>query len=388
MKLIAIIISWLTIVGCQAKSDGFIIKGELEGAPENEWIFLTDAKQRVYYDSVQIKKGRFEFRGKLDSPELRNIVFYKDPAQRVYGWANILRFPVYLDNSEVHIAIPFAEMPSKLDKKTPASLRVEGSATHDLFATYIQQVEPLNLKYEEVFDRYCQVYYRKKGSEEDMVKCVKEMDAIRDSIYYRGVDFIREHGDSPVALYVVGNLAVERYGRADARKILEFFPPQVRASEAGKQVEDVLAGKPLYINDAMPDFTVLDVDLQERKLSEYVKKGRYTLVEFWASWCGPCRHDIPHLKETYKRFHDKGFDIVSVSIDDDTAKWQKALKEERMAWTQVCGAKGQKFDKECVQMFGVSGVPSGFLIDPDGKVVHMTARGGWLDTKLMELFGR
>ena len=76
MKLIAIIISWLTIVGCQAKSDGFIIKGELEGAPENEWIFLTDAKQRVYYDSVQIKKGRFEFRGKLDSPELRNIVFY------------------------------------------------------------------------------------------------------------------------------------------------------------------------------------------------------------------------------------------------------------------------------------------------------------------------
>lgn len=98
----------------------------------------------------------------------------------------------------------------------------------------------------------------------------------------------------------------------------------------GKQFEKTLIGKPLYVNDMMPDFLVLDINLNEKKLSEYVHKGRYTLVELWASWCGPCRYDIPYLKETYKRFHEKGFDIVSVSIDDDMDKWKSAVSREGM----------------------------------------------------------
>ena len=137
----------------------------------------------------------------------------------------------------------------------------------------------------------------------------------------------------------------------------------------------------------MPDFLVMDINSNEKKLSECVHKGRYTLVELWASWCGPCRHDIPHLKETYKRFHEKGFDIVSVSIDDEMDKWKSAVSREGMEWTQVCGAKGVKYGKECMQAFGVNAVPSGFLIDPQGKVIDVAARGGWLNMKLIELFG-
>ena len=79
--------------------------------------------------------------------------------------------------------------------------------------------------------------------------------------------------------------------------------------------------------------------LKKVKLSGILRKGHYTLVELWASWCGPCRADIPHLKETYERYHGKGFDMVSISIDDDTDAWLKAVKEEGMAWTGLRGER-------------------------------------------------
>lgn len=388
MKVVVVLMSLLTFFSCQTKTDGYVIKGELEGAPENKWLFMMDAAQRVYYDSVQLKDGRFEFRGKLDAPELRYIVFYKDPTQRFYGWENILAIPVYLENAEVRVRVPFAEMPSKLSKEMPGSLRVEGSGSHDLYREYMQVVEPLNVRYNEKFDQYRQVYYRGKGTEEEVIRSIEELDANRDSVYRYGVDFIVKHGDSPIALYVAEKLPVERYGKDDVQKILKSISASVRAGENGKRVEEILSGKPLYINDAMPDFLVQLPDQGQKMLSECVKKGRYTLVEFWASWCTPCRHDIPHLKETYKRFHDKGFDIVSVSIDNDTTKWKKALGEEKMSWTQVCGAENEGHRKKGMILYGANSVPRGFLIDPDGKVIHMTARGGWLNKKLIELFGK
>ena len=110
------------------------------------------------------------------------------------------------------------------------------------------------------------------------------------------------------------------------------------------------------------------------------------LVELWASWCGPCRADIPHLKETYERYHGKGFEMVSISVDDDTNAWLKAVKEEGMPWTQACGVNGKGYDKECLNLFGVRGVPSCVLIDGNGKVLSTSCRGGWLNKTLATLY--
>ncbi len=386
MKWMIIIWGLLSLVGCQGKPEGFVIKGEFQGAPENEWVYLTNMGQTVYYDSVQLKKGHFEFKGEMDYPELCCLTYFKDPSQRVYGWNKIMVLPVYVENSTIQVSLPFSELPSKLEKKVPDNLRVEGSRSYDLYAEYKKRVTPFVVKNDSLFDAYRHVYYYKKGTEEDVFRCVRGMDAMRDSIFAVGVEFIRKHQESPVALYVAKSLQVRAYDREKAKEVVGLLPENVKTTPKGQQAMEALLEQPLYVGDVLPDFDVLNVDLQTVRLSTLLKKGHYTLVELWASWCGPCRADIPHLKETYQRYHEKGFEMVSISIDDDMEAWQKAVKEEDMPWTQVCGANGKSYDKECMNLFGVSGVPSCVLIDKEGRVISTNARGGWLNEKLATLF--
>ena len=386
MRTIIILFSLWVMIACQAKQEGYVLKGDLVGAPDGDWVFLTDMNQKVYYDSVQLQNGKFEFKGKLESPKLYAVTYFKDPTQRVYGWNNILTVPVFMENAEVHFSIPFSDMPSKLEEAMPISLQITGSRSHDLYAAYRKDVVPLILKDDSLFNAYRQVYYYKKGTEEDVFRCVREMDEVREAIFDAGVDFICEHADSPVALYVAGTLKVSVYGRERAEQIAASLPVDVKMTQEGEQTVEWLLHRPLYKGDILPDFEVLTTDLDTVKLSTLLKKGHYTLVELWASWCGPCRADIPHLKETYERYHDKGFEMVSISIDDDAEAWLKAVKEEAMPWKQVCGANGKSCDKECMQLFGVTGVPSCVLIDGNGKVISMNARGGWLNEKLSTLF--
>lgn len=296
--------------------------------------------------------------------------------------------PIFVENSIIRISLPFSELPSKLQKKVPENLRIEGSNSHGLYAKYKKRVIPFTLRNDSLFEAYRQAYYYKKGTEDDVFRCVRGMDTIRDRAFAAGVEFIREHRTSPVALYVAKNLQVRAYTRERAKQVAELFPETVKATSEGQQTIKKLLEQPLYVGDILPDFDVLNTDLQTVKLSTLLKKGHYTLVELWASWCGPCRADIPHLKEIYQHYHEKGFEMVSISIDDDKEAWLKAVKEEGMPWTQAFGANGKSYTKECMKLFGVSGVPSCVLIDKDGRVLSTNARGGWLSEKLMVLLGK
>ena len=137
MKVFIILAGLLMLGACTGKPEGFILKGELEGAPDDHWVFLTNTGQTHYYDSTRLKNGRFEFKGKVDSPELRCITYFKDPSQRVFGWDKILNIPVYVENAAIQVTLPFAEMPSKLQKELPAGLQVKGSESHDLYLSLI-----------------------------------------------------------------------------------------------------------------------------------------------------------------------------------------------------------------------------------------------------------
>lgn len=276
-------------------------------------------------------------------------------------------------------------MPSKLQKELPAGLQVKGSESHDLYMAYKRRVTPFVLQNDSLFELTGMCIIIKKERKKTYFAVSLGKDAVRDSIFYTGVGFIRRHISSPVAVYVAKGLNVRAHERRVAREVAGLFPEEFRKTPDGQELEKAVLGQPLYVGDVLPDFEVLTTGLKKVKLSGILRKGHYTLVELWASWCGPCRADIPHLKETYERYHGKGFDMVSISIDDTDA-WLKAVKEEGMAWTQVCGANGKSYDKECMKLFGTNGVPSCVLVDAEGRVVSTNARGGWLNEKLAKLF--
>ena len=394
MKIVVVVsflLTLMSLVACQDKPKGYVIEGTLEGAPKNGWVYLTDQSLPIVcYDSVQLKDGYFKFEGKVETPELRYITYFKDPAQRIYGWQNILMVPVYVENSKIRVSLPFSEMPRRMMTcpVLPDNLKVEGSFSHDLFVSYKKQVDPLIIEGDNFNDLYVNAYYDKKGTKEDVMRGVKGMDEIGKRIYEIGVEFIRQHPDSPVALFIGRGLNVRDYGREEAKKIAALFPDSLKVTPEGEMTMKALLEQPLYVGDVLPDFEVLNTDLQKVRLSELVKKGHYMLVELWASWCNPCRADIPHLKEAYQRYHGDGFEMISVSIDDDTKAWEKAVNDEKMEWTQVCGANGMRFDKECMKLFGINAIPACVFVDKEGRVLSLEARGGWLDQILVDLFGR
>lgn len=134
------------------------------------------------------------------------------------------------------------------------------------------------------------------------------------------------------------------------------------------------------------DFELPDEVGVKHRLSEYIGHGHYVLVDFWASWCGPCRQEMPNVHAAYERFHERGFDILGLSLDNNREAWLKAVAELGMTWPQLSDLKGWK--SLAAQMYDVRAIPFTLLFDPEGKVVEANLRGEALGKKLEELIGK
>ncbi|MGN6181450.1 MAG: redoxin domain-containing protein [Mucilaginibacter sp.] len=196
--------------------------------------------------------------------------------------------------------------------------------------------------------------------------------------------FVNANKSSLAAFYAATSLDPDKYEQqliayADAIKGQFSGNPAVRQFE--KQME---ATKPISIGHAAPDFSTVSIDNKPVKLSDY--KGKYVMLDFWASWCGPCRQENPNVVKQYAAFHQKGLNILGISLDTSKTNWQQAISADKITWAQASDMKN--FDGPTERLYHIEAIPSNFIIDPKGIIIAKNLRGEALEDFLNKTFNK
>ena len=166
------------------------------------------------------------------------------------------------------------------------------------------------------------------------------------------------------------------------QKAYDNLDGSIKTSFFGKKLKEIAeALKTTGIGGKAPDFTLQTPDNTTIALSSF--KGKYVLVDFWASWCGPCRQENPNVVKAFNQFKNKNFTILGVSLDEDKAAWQQAIMKDNLTWQHVSDLKG--WNSDVAALYGVKGIPANFLLDTEGKIIAKDLRGNELVNKLAEV---
>lgn len=361
IALIAVLIS---VISCnKKKTDGFTIDGTITGA-DNAWVFLQKREEgkMITADSVQIKEGKFAFTGKVDLPEI-----------------------YYLKMNEVEEALPFfienAAITMKVYADSIDKSLVTGSVSHDTYTGYKKDEMVYSQKMEELYGNYMDA----KGAHD--TASVEKIEAAYDSVQNAQSKFTKEYilknGKSVVAAYLaIGNAYA--YSLEDLKAINKAMDPSIANSVYVKKLaeREMILGT-VQPGQPAPDFTMNDTIGKPVSLSSF--KGKLVLVDFWASWCGPCRAENPNVVAAFKKYNSKGFTVLGVSLDTDKTKWFDAIAKDGLTWHQVSDLIG--WDNAAAKQYGVMSIPANFLIDQEGKIIASDLRGEALANKLKELLG-
>ncbi len=358
----------------QDLSKPFRIFGSIEGLPKEntEMYFQGIVNGKAYNDTVDITDDKFTFQGNAEPARVR--IYCK----RIGHPHKVNPIDMFIDEGDIKVTAVYDTTQYTFLR----DVKIEGSKTQDEYGEYIEGLKRLSDKYN--YDQNVKDYNAAKAADDTatMNRISKVFDQMKAE-NYQG-NYIHSHPNSFVALDLINNFSRATGEYLDSAK--EWFrsmSPELQFSANGQRISRNIAyaSKGELIGKPAPTFTQTTNDGRTVNLSDY--KGKYLLLDFWASWCGPCRAENPNVLAAYKKYHDKGFDVLAVSLDTDRAKWEKAIKEDALPWTHISDLQRKNV---VMQMYGVSGIPDNFLISPDGIVIARALRGEQLDLELKEIF--
>ncbi|MCY1500860.1 Thiol-disulfide oxidoreductase ResA [compost metagenome] len=195
------------------------------------------------------------------------------------------------------------------------------------------------------------------------------------------IEYVATHPHSIIAANVL-KIYSSTWGKEKTQELYEKLSAEIKSSAYGRDINDYLSlAQDIRVGGRFADFEQADTEGKTIKLSAI--KAKYILLEFWGSWCGPCRAENPNLVKTYQMYRHKGFEILGVAADDNKTQWLQAVKQDKLPWPNVCDLKGDQ--NKAVLIYGINAFPTNFLIDENGVIIAKNLRGEALQKKLAEL---
>ncbi len=331
----------------------------VEGIPDGTWIFLRKNSPQVVLDSTQVKEGSFTLKGRL-TEQVENVLLYTS------GFSDYVMF--WLEAAPMRV---------DLERGAFKRAKFSGSATQLDNERLEEAISPLTMREDSLSNLLSITTDEHKG---DWLRT--KIEAVKEEEYSCYADFIKTHPHSPIGVHILSAYS-SVWGKEKTKELYQELSPEMQSSADGRSIQDYISlVQEIKVGAKYVDFEQRDTEGKMIRLSTV--KAKYILLEFWGSWCHPCRVENPNLVKTYWRYQPEGFEIVGIAADDNKAQWLKAVKDDKLPWVNLCDLKGD--NNEVVLMYGIHSFPTNFLIDENGIIIAKNLRGKQLQEKLAELF--
>ncbi len=375
LKLTAALVL-LSPLAIQAQENGFQLQGTAPQNFDGKKVYLDYTQDGLSIaDSATIQNGTFSFSGVVNEPNYSRMVFDPEGKGKMMVQNDGDRLYFYLANETYKMAIT--------DSLRTAN--ITGSATHEAYTAYEEEIGGGFMDIIDAANKeFSGVDQNAPDKDAQYLAIRKKYDAKFDERREKEFAFAKNNPQSIFSIDALKDVANKRK-LSEIEPVFQKLSKEVRQLGAARELEArILADKTIKVGAKAPDFAQPDVNGKVIKASDFL--GKYLLIDFWASWCAPCRAENPHLVKAYEKYHAKGLEIMGVSLDDSKGKaaWLKAIEQDGLPWIHVADLKG--WSNEAAVLYGVRGIPQNYLIDPTGTIVAVNLRGEKVEEELAKIF--
>jgi peroxiredoxin len=365
----------------KAKENEYIISGTIKGIANGKTVTLErqdETGQLKTIATVKIQNGKFSFKGSAKEPEIHLLQVEKLEA----------KVPFILENGDIDIDI---------DKDSIQKSVTSGTYNNDEFTKFNADAQKLQKDLQKKMMKFQTVNMQKmqdaqkKQDTATMNSLMKEYQKIQKTGMDFYVVYAENHPKALISALILDSMMNDpEVDIKRVRKIFASFDADLLKLKPSKSIKSKLDAidKPqskggVEVGNMAPDFSAPNPEGKSISLKESL--GKVTIIDFWASWCSPCRAENPNVVKIYNEFHAKGLNIISVSLDKDAAKWKEAIAKDKLTWANVSNIKYWK--EPIALMYNVSSIPATFLLDASGRIVAKDLRGEELSAKIKSLLG-